>query len=211
MNYLAIECSQANASLYLCDKHYTCLYEASWHAQRNHDSHLFPALEEALNILDQGQEKLTTILIGAGPGSYGGVRVSLAAASGIAMVKDCKVHAIDSWQQLAQGKHCVISDARRGAWTLRQRDASISVCSSEEIIKLQESGISIITVEEEDCILQAGLKLEEYACRPLAQGLVESWLAYSKEEQERIYHSIPLPIYVRPPHITKAKRKPWEF
>ena len=134
MNILAIECSQPSASLcLLLDGEIK--FSTSWETARNHDSFLFPALESALSLL--ATEKLDIVLVGAGPGSYGGVRVALAAAVGIATVRKAQVVAIGSWDSLAVDGAAIISDARRGGWTIR--------CLSDHLKAIDEHvGIDIV-------------------------------------------------------------------
>lgn len=200
MNLLAIETSVPNASLCL----YTggeIRYRTDWQAERNHDAHLFPALEQAMEALGAGQ--LSHILIGAGPGSYGGVRVALAAGVGIATVCEAKLVAVESWAQLADGEVCIVADARRGGWTVRFPDGRIEVLSADELAALE---YPVYSTEPAGRLPQA--------CKeglfPSAEGLVQTWLNMSKEEQLAAEARPAEPIYVRPPHITVSTRKPWE-
>lgn len=200
MNLLAIETSVPNASL--------CLYagggiryRTEWQAERNHDAHLFPALEQAMEALDADQ--LSHILVGAGPGSYGGVRVALAAGVGIATVCEAKLVAVESWAQLADANACVVADARRGGWTVRFPDGRIEVLSSDELAALEYPVYSTEPVGRLPHACKEGLV-------PTAEGLVYTWLSMSKEEQQAAEARPAEPIYVRPPHITVSTRKPWE-
>lgn len=207
MNILAIETSVAQASL--------CLYSggkvqfsASWQAERNHDAHLFPALQEALNALPDS-ETLDYILVGAGPGSYGGVRVALAAGVGIATVTGAKLVALESWEQLACGEACVVADARRGGWTVRYPDARIEVLTPEEVKSLP---YPLYTVEAPGVLLSHGIEgARREGLAPVAEGLVQAWLSKSEQERITLLGKPAEPIYVRPPHITTANRKPWEI
>lgn len=208
MNILAIECSQPAASL--------CLsiggelkYSTQWKAERNHDSHLFPALEKAL--IQLGADKLDIVLVGAGPGSYGGVRVALAAAVGIATVRKARVVAIGSWVALATDGVAIISDARRGGWTIRRQDGEISVLSTEELQREIEQGLLVYSIETSDLLINRGISAVKSGLVPTAAGLVDSWLRLSPVQQTALADKPAEPIYVRPPHITEAKRKPWEI
>lgn len=207
MNIIAIECSHPHASLCLVKQGQICCSK-QWETARNHDYFLFPALQEALAQL--GEEHIDLILVGAGPGSYGGVRVAIAAASGISMVKGCRLAAIDSWAQLAGESHYIISDAKRGGWTWRSLDGLIAVRSLEEMLQMQAKGTVFSTLESEECLAAHGLKAEAYELTPTAEGLVQTWKKLSAEQQDALCNQAASPIYVRPPHITKAKRKPWE-
>lgn len=202
MILLAIETSVPHASLCLADDD-RILYSATWEAERNHDAHLFPALQQALHQLPDG---LTPdyVLVGAGPGSYGGVRVALAAGVGIATVTGAKLVAVESWAQLAGDGVCIVADARRGGWTVRQPDGRIEVLSTAE---LEAAGLPLYTVEAPGIVpgaLKSGLN-------PDAEGLIRTWQGMTPEQQAAASARPAEPIYVRPPHITKATRKPWEI
>ncbi len=210
MNLLAIETSAPRAGL--------CLYrdgafaaEAEWVAERNHDAFLFPALKQALDTLG-GAAQLDAVLVGAGPGSYGGVRVALAAGVGISLVRGARLVAVPSWDQLAADGACIVSNARRGGWTLRKPDGSISVVSLDELKALAAAGTSLATVEMAQDLqeLAPGL-FSRCGLQPTARGLVESWLALDDAARAALAAKPAEPIYVRPPHITDARRKPWEI
>ncbi len=209
MNILAIECSLLPSSLCLIAHEGATQYQHQWSTQRNHDAELFPALQHCMQLL--GDTALDLIIVGAGPGSYGGVRVALAAADGIAIVRGSQVVALDSWAQLSESEtRFILSDARRGGWTLRHPQGSIEVVTLEQIKQLQSEGAQLASVEDEDILLKSDLHIAEHSLRPTAAGLIESWHALSTEQQGTLLATPPAPIYVRQPHITKAKRKPWE-
>ena len=207
MNILAIETSVPHASLCLYAEG-NFLFTTSWQAERNHDAHLFPALLQALDML-QPADVIDYILVGAGPGSYGGVRVALAAGVGIATVTDARLIAVESWAQLASGDACVVADARRGGWTVRFPDGRIEVLSPEEIKQLPNA---LHTVESAETMETKGItNIQKSGLRPTAEGLVNSWLSMSDIERDQLAAKPAEPIYVRPPHITAAARKPWEI
>ncbi len=209
---LALECSQPAASLCLTDAEGRLLYTANWQAERNHDAHLFPALQEAMNAL--GEAPLSLILVGAGPGSYGGVRVALAAAVGLATVTGARTVAVGSWNALASARGeqaCIISDARRGGWTLRRPNGAIDVLSTEELLTAQADGARLFSIEPAEELAGRGIMVEEGGITPVAAGLVQTWLSLPPEQQAELAARAPEPVYVRPPHITAARRKPWEI
>ncbi len=208
MNIIAIECSQPRASLCLSLAGNVCA-QASWHTERNHDAHLFPALEKALSEL--GDEPLDMVLVGAGPGSYGGVRVALAAAVGIATVKGARVVAIGSWDDLAADGALIISDARRGGWTLRRSSGEIVVLTPDELHAELAGGSTVYTVESEEVMRKHNLSVAKAGLVPSAEGLIRSWKALTPAAQEELAAKPAEPLYVRPPHITAAKHKPWEI
>ncbi len=207
MNIIAIETSTPTASLCLLKNGVVC-YSTEWTAERNHDAHLFPALQEALSLLAPQSPAL--ILVGAGPGSYGGVRVALAAAVGIATVKSCPVVSICSWFGLAPNGSGIISDAKRGGWTLMRPSGEICVLTTEQLTDELKDGLTVATVETAELMQQKGITVTESALKPTAQNLIKTWLSWDAATQEKLINTPAEPIYVRAPHITKAKRKPWE-
>lgn len=206
MNILAIETSvpQASLCLSLGEK---LVFATEWESERNHDAHLFPALQGAMDAL--GNLPLDYILVGSGPGSYGGVRVALAAGVGIATVTGARLVAVESWAQLAEPGTCVVADARRGGWTVRQPDGRIEVLSPEQ---LQALACPVFSTEARGKLDHLHLsQLQKEELHPTAPGLVSTWLGLSREEQAAAAAKPAEPIYVRPPHITAAVRKPWEI
>lgn len=208
MNILAIETSTPEASLCLLKNGEIC-YSTNWHAQRNHDAFLFPALQESLECLGDSTPEL--ILVGAGPGSYGGVRVALAAAVGISTVKKSHVVSICSWLGLAPEGCGIISDAKRGGWTLLRPHGDIEVLTTEQLQSELDNGLQIATIESAELMQQKGISVQHSSLKPTAQNLITAWLSLPSEQQLLLKNRPAEPIYVRPPHITEAKRKPWEI
>lgn len=93
------------------------LCQTAWRAERNHSSAIFKAVRQVLDALEG--RRLKEIVVGSGPGAYGGIRVALAVADGLSLVHGSRVAAFSSWNGLGlhHGKACVMSDARRGGWT----------------------------------------------------------------------------------------------
>lgn len=209
MNILALETSQSHASLCLSKGEKLC-FETAWTADRNHDSWLFPALEQALACLSEG-ESLDYILVGAGPGSYGGVRVALAAAVGVATVTGARTVALCSWGALADSRTGIVSDAKRGGWTLRRPNGEIIVLSPDELKQEARHGLKLATIEQIQTVAPLELEWEATGLTPTAPLLLHSWNQLSEQEQQTLAARPPEPIYVRPPHITQALHKPWEI
>lgn len=207
MNILAIETSVPHASLclYADDK---ILFNTSWEADRNHDAHLFPALQKAMDLLGRAPA-LDYVLVGAGPGSYGGVRVALAAGVGISTVCSAKLVALESWAQLAGEGACVVADARRGGWTVRFPDGRIEVLSPEALKALPHAIYSVEAPGQLSTLELTGLEKEGLV--PSAEGLVQIWINMNDDDRAAAAAKPAEPIYVRPPHITVATRKPWEI
>ena len=113
---LETSCAQSSAAAW-GGKELLCRVE--WRAERNHSSAIFEAVRQALDALEG--RCLKEIVVGSGPGAYGGIRVALAVADGLSLVHGSRVAAFSSWNGLGihDGKACVMSDARRGGWTWR--------------------------------------------------------------------------------------------
>ena len=60
------------------------LCQAAWRAERNHSSAIFKAVRQVLDALEG--RRLKEIVVGSGPGAYGGIRVALAVADGLSLV-----------------------------------------------------------------------------------------------------------------------------
>lgn len=67
-------------------------------AERNHSSAIFQAVRQVLDSLEG--RRLAEIVVGSGPGSYGGIRVALAVADGLSLVHGSRVAAFSSWNGL---------------------------------------------------------------------------------------------------------------
>lgn len=215
MNILAIETSTPSASLCL-SRGGDVLFSTVWEAERNHDAHLFPALERALHCLHG--ERVDTLLVGSGPGSYGGVRVALAAAEGIALVHGARVGALCSWLglDLPAGPCTVVSDARRNGWTVASLvdgalQGSFRVMTKPELLDLlaRAEGPSL-SIETAKHLLENGVRVDSPGRNATAEGLLRAWERLDATEREALLAQPAAPIYVRPPHITEARRKPWE-
>lgn len=211
MSELAIETSSAHGSIALWQDG-VCVIESSWQAERNHAVEIFPALEQVVNTINSGAvAPPSVIVVGAGPGSYGGVRVALAAADGLSLVYGATVVSVCSWESIeAAADAYVIADARRGACVLA-RLVSGRVVGEWEIVPVEDvmawlrAGTSeaVYSVESSTQLAKLGLdKLGVMPAVPAARGLLTSWLALNTAEQEDFLCAPPSPIYVRDPHIT---------
>ncbi len=187
-------------------------------SDRSHNSVLFSPLKELLNARETG--KIGLVLVGSGPGSYSGTRVGIAAAQGVAIACGCPAVAVPSILAVPSAQNGVtclaIGDARRGSfWT-----AKVEMSEPPEEPRLTDSeglaasvreamagGIPVISFEDPDRFplpeeLKATVRLEF----PSAERLWLAWLATREETRERWMSQPPQPIYLKPPHITPAKR-----
>lgn len=217
-NILAMETSCSNASLVLFANGEEIL-SSEWTAQRSHNSRIFDILEEARPLLEQHCPDL--ILVGAGPGSYSGIRVALAVADGLGMAYGAPVIAVNSWEALPhEGRDAlVLSDARRGGWALgylakgkwtgllRITDRD----ETDQAIQLAKSeGKLLLSCETEEKLENWKWSGFQAGITPQASLLVSSWNSKTVEEQEILKNVPPSPLYVREPNITPAKCAAWQ-
>lgn len=195
------------------------VFESEWRAERSHNSRIFDLLKDAKPYMDKNPPSL--ILVGAGPGSYSGVRVALAAADGLALVYGAKVVSLPSWEALPHGGQpsFVVSDARRGGWALGvleegRMPPGLTIMKREEADAFFSSHRQpdklFLTTEPAEKMAAHGWTFFKADLIPSASRLLDAWEQRSPEEQRKKWEEVPAPIYVREPHITQAKRSAWE-
>ena len=192
--------------------------QRGFHSDRNHNALLFEPLQELLG----GDMKPSLVLVGSGPGSYSGTRVGIAAAQGVAIAMGCPAVAVPSILAVpaaANGARCLaIGDARRGSfWTARIGDHRLmeepSLCDAAElgqrIAQASADGFVVFSFEGTARFpltdeLSALVKIEI----PDATHLWQAWCGADEDTRRKWSAEIPQPLYLKPPHITPAKR-PW--
>lgn len=190
----------------------------SWTSDRRHSAHLFSPLGELLQCL--GNRKIDVILVGAGPGSYGGVRAALAVADGLALVHDAKVVSLCSWESVAAGRELVwvISDARRNGWAAGRFEkgrltGEIAIVEADAmsgwLAERRGEAALVLSVETEETVEKSGFEGVKGGAVPSAELLGKVWLERSPEDRQFLMETRASPIYVRPPHITAARRPAW--
>ncbi len=114
---LAIDTSTPRGSVALREGGALCFSE-TFEAGRSHSTLLFEVLARALAVGRPG-----VLVVGLGPGSYAGVRIAIAAATGLALATGAECVGIPSVAALAGGEYLALGDARRQsfAWS-RVRD-----------------------------------------------------------------------------------------
>jgi len=189
--------------------------EREFSSDRSHNAVLFGPLGEVMK--DLTPTEIGLILVGCGPGSYSGTRVGIAAAQGVALAAGCPVVAVPSIlaaPSAANGAICrVVGDARRGSFWISQVQNS-GVAIAPELT--DEEGLRRFfadSAEEPVVTFEAGARNGfpvDLAIRretPSARLLWEAWQKADPAERERWALEAPQPLYLRPPHITEAKKK----
>lgn len=213
---LVLETSTPHASIALVDAD-GVIEQRAFHSDRHHNALLFGPLEDLLGTIDRGDIGL--VLVGSGPGSYSGTRVGIAAAQGVAIASCCPVVALPSVlavpSAVAGGACLAVGDARRGSfWTVEIRghamDAEPALCGADEfgatVAAAVANGMPVVSFEDPSRYPagQRDIRVEF----PDAAGLWRAWLETGPSGRDAYAAAPPQPLYLKPPHITRAKR-PW--
>lgn len=213
---LSIETSIPEASVALTiDGETTATHEFESHRQQN--KLLFPALETVLAALP-GNQSPDLIIVGTGPGSYSGSRISIAAAQGLAIAYSCPVVGLSSFLGTStMAEHSTayfIGDARRDTYFIAeiQQNRPEFKPDEPELLSLDHfceklsaaaiSGIPIFSFEKELPMLHVCDLIVDKSHATL---LTQAWLKLSSETQHSLLQTPPQPAYLRAPFITKAK------
>lgn len=200
---LAIETSTHQGSIALMHGG-NILFSESCGAGRSHSSLLFAVLERALQAVPEGA-RIDQIAVGLGPGSYAGVRIAIAAATGFAIATGAELVGLPSIVALSEGDYVALGDARRASyyyarvsegecvegptlftaeqWAEKSQGNTLPILASEEIAGLEPAPA-----------IQLVYPNAERLARLAAQG--RSIVARRDLE----------PIYLREPHITQPKK-----
>ena len=114
---LAFDTSAAHCAAALCQGPEPRAHRAEPMA-RGQAERLLPLLEEVLAAAGAGWADLDAIAVGTGPGNFTGIRLSVAAARGLALALDRPAIGVSLFEALAHGRPgpvLVLAENRRGA------------------------------------------------------------------------------------------------
>ncbi|NLT71336.1 MAG: tRNA (adenosine(37)-N6)-threonylcarbamoyltransferase complex dimerization subunit type 1 TsaB [Verrucomicrobiaceae bacterium] len=204
---LALETSTRNASLAVWDRATgDVVHEATFTTERAHNAVIFGPVEA---ILTEYRERLRGIVVGLGPGSYGGVRVAIAVANGLGLAMGLPVagrSSLEAWDA-EDDSYLVVGDARRGTFfvaevidrRLRGEPALIDVAEIEaHLAPLRERGLPLHTSDPKVAERLPGARLSTPSAGKLAALF-----------GDRDFESGPVvlePHYLRAPFITTPKQ-----
>jgi tRNA threonylcarbamoyl adenosine modification protein YeaZ len=200
---LAFETSTAHASLAVW-KEGQVLFQGEFLSERSHNSQIFAPLQKAL---EAHRSEISRIVVGTGPGSYAGVRISLSAAIGLSLFLDVPVIGLASLGALGQpGEYLVTGDARRGTWYVAEVSQGRlqaapwlgSATGAQERI-LQHGGL-VFTTDVASPPFCAALVARPQSVHLAALAASLPWEAFVDESQRPLE-----PIYLAPPFITMPK------
>ncbi|HLV13353.1 MAG TPA: tRNA (adenosine(37)-N6)-threonylcarbamoyltransferase complex dimerization subunit type 1 TsaB [Trueperaceae bacterium] len=117
---LAVDCATSYLALALVDEAGRVAARFAADVGRGHAARLVPELETLTAAVPGWRERLARVVAGVGPGSYTGLRVALATASGLARALGAELGGAPTFAALAAGvlapgeEAVVTLDARRG-------------------------------------------------------------------------------------------------
>jgi len=194
------------------------LEQRAFSSDRNHNARLFAPLDELLRDTDPPGVGL--VLVGSGPGSYSGTRVGIAAAQGVAIALACPAVAVPSILAVpsaGDGHACLaIGDARRGSyWCARMENFRLTeepaLCDAVGLMVIVAAavaaGVAVVSFEDPGRFpLPPDLGALVRQEIPDATRLWLAWCRTDTQSRHSWSDAIPQPLYLKPPHITPAKR-----
>lgn len=147
-------------------------------------------------------DRVDGVIVGIGPGSYNGIRASVAAAWGFATARGIPLYGASSLLALAPGEYIAAGNARQGHYffaLVRDQEFVIEpmLVSFEELAKKvsAQSGIPVL-------VTSGGLENLESARTSVPSPALLAGLATGDAVPAT---DIPKPIYLKPPHITQPR------
>lgn len=154
---------------------------------------LMPMLEEMLAEAGLGWHDLSCIGVGTGPGNFTGVRISVAAARGLALGLGVPAVGVTSLEALAYGRtgaRLVTLDARRGALYAQVFEGgSAGICALDSLPETPLNAPCIGHLAEDVAALVGGQAAEPV----LPQTVAMAHIALSRRETA----ARPAPFYLR--------------
>ena len=154
MRILAIDTTSALGSLALHDSGQT-VEEVPLHAPDGFSQLLFGHVDALLHRHDWSLSSIDVFAAAAGPGSFTGVRVGLAAVKGLADANGRGALAVSNLQALAAfgsgHRRCVLMDARRGEIYAAVYDSELQIMNPEVVTSFQ-AWFSSLTMPPDEII-----------------------------------------------------------
>ena len=148
MLILAFETSAKAASVALMEGQ-TLLGETYQNTGLTHSQTLLPMAQELIKNCGYAPEQIQAVAVAAGPGSFTGVRIGVAAAKGFAWGKELPCYGVSTLEAMAlnlgvwDGLVVPVMDARRSqvyTATFRAREGMMERLCEDRAISLQDLG-----------------------------------------------------------------------
>lgn len=187
MKILAIESSGPEGNVAVLEDK-TLIDSWNFLSPRGRGGGLFPALESAFKKCGPPD----TVVVGTGPGGYNGLRASAAAAWGISKVHGARLVGVPSLLGYEAAEYFVAVDARGGQWFLAH------VMNSRFLLE----PVLIFPAEAEEMLIHGIPVFTPGGQLPITGSISEPPRAALLALRTDAFGD-PLPIYLKPPHITQ--------
>ena len=205
---LSIETSTREASLAVWDREGgRVVHQSVFTTERAHNAVIFGPVE---SIVKEFRGRLSGIVVGLGPGSYGGVRVGIAVANGLSIALGLPVagrSSLEAWSTESDS-YLVVGDARRGSFFVaevvgRRLQGEPVLVDAGEITgyldPLRERGFPLFTPDPKVTSVYSDARLSFPSAGRLAALFGDSGFESSVVVLE--------PHYLRAPYITFPKER----
>lgn len=161
-----------------------------WTSQQNQSQELLPEIDKLLKKTKSSPQALQSVVVNTGPGSFTGLRVGLSVANAFSFALNIPVIGVSRFELAAKN-----FGRKKTTFQIPAR-ADEYYTAPVENFKLK--GKPHITKKIKGAILPSGNKLSEL--RALL------FLGQERTKKKQGFTTALLPLYVRPPHITKSKK-----
>jgi len=167
MRILAFETSAKAASVALLEED-KLLGESYLNCGQTHSRTLLQLAEDLLAACDLTPADVTAVACAAGPGSFTGVRIGVAAAKGFAWGRELPCVGVSTLESMAQGARefegivCCAMDARRAQVynaLFSCQDGVLTRLSEDRAISLEELASELKTFEKQKILVGDGAQL----------------------------------------------------
>jgi len=198
---LAIETSTSEGSVAVLAGR-RLLFHRSFAAARAHSTELFVAIKSAF----QKAGVLDRIVVGLGPGSYAGVRIAIAASSGLQFACAAELVGIPSVAafEAKEPDYCAIGDARRETYYFTR--VSDGVCVEGPLLETEKGVASRLAALGHERIFSSDT-LPHFRNVSHAIPSARRLAALGADEHAITQRGMLEPIYLRPPHITTPRAR----
>jgi tRNA threonylcarbamoyladenosine biosynthesis protein TsaB len=167
---IAIDAASTDLSVALADDDGSLVDETAWTSEQRQSAELLPRLLELLERRGRALSDATAIAIGAGPGSFTGLRVAMALAKGLAVSLGCPIVAVPSlatWLDAEPDAAAALARAGAHEAYLFTRDAEGPAIVEHDALPASLGGAVVVAPAE----LAAALGLRD-ARRPRGAGAI---------------------------------------
>lgn len=148
---LAIDGASTDLSVALATSNGDAAAEVSWTTAQRQSAELLPRILELLAAADRPLSDLTAIAVGAGPGSFTGLRVAMALGKGLALGLDRPIVGVPSllaWLEVAPDAEAAVARAgAREAYLLVRGARGPAIVDRDELTR-RLAGHSIVAPGE---------------------------------------------------------------